>query len=122
MSFPNTGITVFDGFAGLEDMREKFEIDLSCDHYRQLRSATTIIACYDCYAYDGHAFVLFQTSDGMLYEVNASHCSCYGLEGQWKPEVTTYEALIARNSLSPTLKSLIRALRDRELTRREFSH
>ena len=24
--------------------------------------------------------------DGKLYEVNGSHCSCYGLEEQWKPE------------------------------------
>ncbi len=31
--------------------------------------------------------------DGRLYEVNGSHCSCYGLENQWDPESTTVEAL-----------------------------
>lgn len=32
----------------------------------------------------------------MLYEVNGSHCSCYGLEGQWEEEETTVEALAYR--------------------------
>lgn len=31
--------------------------------------------------------------DGKLYEVNAGHCSCYGLENQWTPEETNIEAL-----------------------------
>ena len=35
--------------------------------------------------YSGEAWVLFE-KDGELYEVNGSHCSCYGLEGQWNPE------------------------------------
>lgn len=31
------------------------------------------------------AFVLFDKG-GALFEVNGSHCSCYGFEGQWEPE------------------------------------
>ena len=31
--------------------------------------------------------------DGKLYEVFGGHCSCYGLEDQWKPEETTTAAL-----------------------------
>lgn len=45
--------------------------------------------------WDGVAFVLFRR-DGTLYEVNGSHCSCYGLEGQWEPEETSIAALIER--------------------------
>ena len=51
-----------------------------------------LFASYSYYCYSGHAFVLFER-DGKLFEVNGSHCSCYGLEGQWKPEETTIEAL-----------------------------
>ena len=35
--------------------------------------------------YEGGAFVLFER-DGALFEAYGSHCSCYGLEGQWDPE------------------------------------
>lgn len=46
-------------------------------------------------SYCGDAFVLFER-DGKLYEVNGGHCSCYGLEGQWTPEETTWAALAMR--------------------------
>lgn len=36
--------------------------------------------------YEGYAFVLFKGTDGKYYEVYASHCSCFGLEGQWDPD------------------------------------
>lgn len=51
-----------------------------------------ILAAYGDDNYSGDAFVLFR-KDGKLYEVNGSHCSCNGLEGQWEPEETTAEAL-----------------------------
>lgn len=51
-----------------------------------------LLASYSYENYSGDAFVLFR-KDGRLYEVNGSHCSCYGLEGQWEPEETTVEAL-----------------------------
>lgn len=51
-----------------------------------------LLAVYDIDCYEGSAFVLF-IKDGTLYEVNASHCSCMGLEGQWVPEVTLEEAV-----------------------------
>lgn len=35
-------------------------------------------------SYDGEAYVLYQKGRD-LYEVEASHCSCYGFENQWKP-------------------------------------
>jgi len=33
---------------------------------------------------------------GVWYEVDGSHCSCYGLEGQWEPQETNVEALKLR--------------------------
>jgi len=30
------------------------------------------------------------------YDVDASHCSCYGFEGQWMPEEVTKEELLRR--------------------------
>lgn len=54
-----------------------------------------LFAAYGGDSYDGCAFVLFQRG-GTLFEVNGSHCSCYGLEGQWCPEITTWLALSMR--------------------------
>ncbi len=54
-----------------------------------------IIAGYEYENYEGSAFVLYE-KNGKLYEANGGHCSCYGLEGQWKPEETTWEALAMR--------------------------
>ena len=57
--------------------------------------AEILLASYGTPSYEGYAFVLFRR-DGKLWEVNGSHCSCYGLEGQWEPEETTVEALRRR--------------------------
>lgn len=54
-----------------------------------------LFASYGTDNYSGDAFVLFE-KDGKLYEVNGSHCSCYGLEGQFEPEETTLEAIEMR--------------------------
>lgn len=51
-----------------------------------------LFASYNQANYSGDAWVLFE-EDGELYEVNGSHCSCYGLEGQWEPEIVTLEEL-----------------------------
>lgn len=75
---------------GLDAMIKDFEITIN-----DLEGATILLASYTYESYEGDSFVLFQL-DGKLYEVNASHCSCYGLEGQWEPEETTKEALLHR--------------------------
>lgn len=54
-----------------------------------------LFATYSYQDYSGDAFVLFER-DGKLFEVNGSHCSCYGLEGQFEPEETSVEALAHR--------------------------
>ena len=58
----------------------------------EFKGVEILLASYPTEEYEGSAFVLFRR-DGQLYEVNGSHCSCYGLENQWDPELTTVEAL-----------------------------
>lgn len=60
-----------------------------------LRGAVVHLAWYGYGSYEGSSLVIFE-KDGKLYEVNGSHCSCYGLEGQWEPEETNWKALEMR--------------------------
>lgn len=72
---------------GREALLLDFEIDAA-----ELEGVEILLASYDYHEYAGEAFVLFRRA-GRLYEVNASHCSCFELEGMWRPEETTVEAL-----------------------------
>jgi hypothetical protein len=80
----NDGI-YFEYFGGRESVESNFEVKLGDD-------IEILFAIYNCPPYEGDAFVLFRQG-GTLYEVNGSHCSCYGLEGQWTPEETTVKSL-----------------------------
>ena len=64
----------------LERIASEFEIAPS-----ELDGIKLIIGAYHYESYEGDAFVLF-IGDGELWEVNASHCSCFELQDQWKPE------------------------------------
>jgi hypothetical protein len=57
--------------------------------------AAIVFACYGISGYEGTALVVYE-HDGQLFEVNGSHCSCYGLEGQWSLEPTSRAALAMR--------------------------
>jgi hypothetical protein len=78
------------GLQGQEAMIHDFEIDMSV-----LEGCEVLLASYNQECYEGSAFVLYR-KDGKLYEVNGSHCSCFGLEGQWEPEETSIDALRKR--------------------------
>lgn len=84
-SKPKDVINQFFGIS-YSDEAEKEEI------YKQFVNINILFAHYEGCSYDGYAFVLFE-KEGKLYEVNGSHCSCYGLEDQWIPEETFLEAL-----------------------------
>jgi hypothetical protein len=58
----------------------------------ELAAVEILLASYSRDATCGEAFVLF-CRDNRLYEVNASHDSSDGLEGQWEPEETLSVAL-----------------------------
>jgi hypothetical protein len=46
-----------------------------------------LYASYSYECYEGYASVIFyRESTGKYYEIYGSHCSCYGLEGQWDRE------------------------------------
>lgn len=77
-------------FSCREDLIKNFELG---EH--DLDQCLIVFAHYGGSGYDGCAFVIFQ-ENGKLFEVNGSHCSCYGLEGQWSPEETSLEVLIHR--------------------------
>lgn len=44
-----------------------------------------VFAVYDTPSYEGYATVVFRRGR-QWFHASGSHCSCYGLEGQWKPE------------------------------------
>jgi hypothetical protein len=71
----------------LEDVLDAFRIDKA-----EVKGYKVIVASYDNGGYDGDAFVLLKKGRN-YYEVNASHCSCYGLEDMWSLEDTTPAAL-----------------------------
>lgn len=80
-----------ENFKSKEDVIEQFQIKPE-----QLEGCDILVAYYGWGSYEGDAFVLFR-KDGQLYEVNGSHCSCYGLEDQWGPEETNFDALKKRD-------------------------
>ncbi|MFM7025186.1 MAG: hypothetical protein ACKOWC_03890 [Limnohabitans sp.] len=71
------------------EKKEKLSDALRAENWTSIE---VLIASYSHGGYEGDAFVLFR-KDGKLYEVNAGHCSRYGIEGQWQPEETSVEAL-----------------------------
>jgi hypothetical protein len=61
----------------------------------ELKGATLYISIYEQAYYEGYALVVWE-KNGELFLVEGSHCSCYGLEGQWNPEKTDWRALEKR--------------------------
>ena len=57
--------------------------------------ADVVLAAYWTGSYEGDALVIFR-KDGKLFEVHGSHCSCFGLAGQWEPEEVDPEVLLGR--------------------------
>jgi hypothetical protein len=81
-------VTVYFGlFSDADEVTNNFNAPSGA-----LDGAEVLLAWYEYEDYSGDAFVLYE-KDGKLYEVNGSHCSCDGLEDQWDPEETTWEAL-----------------------------
>lgn len=77
-------------FVDKENLMHNFEIT-----EKDLEGCRILFAAYENESYEGYALVIF-SKDGKLFEVNGSHCSCNGLEGQWSPEETSVDALKMR--------------------------
>jgi hypothetical protein len=86
----------FGSWNSFEDMQKDFtEYSYSGDDPQPPAVPADIevlFASYGTGCYCGEAAVVFRKA-GQLYEVHGSHCSCYGLEGMWKPEEATVESL-----------------------------
>lgn len=88
------------GLGSVRSAFEKGEYDCETGECKKLElegfptDEQVVFASYDG-DYDGHAVVLFER-DGKLLEVQGSHCSCNGLEGDWKPNEVTWDALKLR--------------------------
>lgn len=74
----------FGDFDSRANVERQFEVKLD-------KSVHIKFAVYES-GWEGSAAVVFE-QDGKLYLVEGSHCSCYGLEGQWEPTEETLETL-----------------------------
>ena len=74
-----------DVFNDWGSVAHEFEID-------RAEPDEVLFAAYECENYSGDALVIFREG-GETKAVFGSHCSCYGLEDQWKPEPITAEMI-----------------------------
>lgn len=75
----------FGDFNNREDVERDFDVKLEND-------INILFAFYNIGDYCGDATVIFERAE-KLFIVYGSHCSCFGLEGQWKEEETSLTAL-----------------------------
>lgn len=69
-----------NNFSDQDDVFREFEVpEAKSIKYKIL------FASYGSEGYEGDAYVLYAVGDE-LFETSGSHCSCYGLEGQWSDE------------------------------------
>lgn len=81
-----------EGFSDVEHIFSEYQLtDAQKEFVKQI-----VYGVYTQEDYEGSSQVVFIGSDNKLYEVNASHCSCYGLEEQWEPEETSLEYFLER--------------------------
>lgn len=71
---------------------DKVKMKVALEKYKD---ANILFASYGTDNYSGDAWLMFE-QDGKLFEVSASHCSCFGCEGQWEPSEIVLEELANR--------------------------
>lgn len=81
---------VFEQFS--ESYYDWIDNETIYDDLSQFEGAKVLFAYYSYENYSGYAWVLFE-KNGKLYETSGSHCSCYGLEGQWSEEEVDLDEL-----------------------------
>lgn len=71
-----------DLFGNPEDVFNQFDVRGEDRQRYQI-----LYAMYEYECYSGSAWVFgYDHVDETFFETSGSHCSCYGLEGQWSPE------------------------------------
>ena len=69
-----------------------YRAEVTDKHREKFKDYNILFASYGTPSYEGYAWVLFE-QNGKLFEVEGSHCSCYGLEGQFEPNETFLDVL-----------------------------
>ena len=97
MSYHADG-SYWEGWHSVDEMWEEFSdnidwrtVDPKPDGFPT--NDEILFSVYACGSYEGESLVLYR-SNGKLYLNEASHCSCYGLEGQWRPVEVVPEMLL----------------------------
>lgn len=115
-------MTYIDGFKSWKDVQTEFSGgDVICTvKPEDIKEPDEVLcAMYDLSEfYEGSATVIYRNGR-KYYVVSGSHCSCFGLEGQWDPvEYDNKELLIAalekqgyRNKAEETALSILRGQR-----------
>lgn len=68
---------IIRGFENSDDVFAQFEES-------KVKNIKIVFACYEQEDYEGRVIVFFYDSKTRKYfQTYGSHCSCYGLEGQW---------------------------------------
>ncbi len=75
-----------EGFDSWKDVQDHYEMN-------EREPEEVIYAAYDGGSYEGYSTIIYRNGD-FYYLEESSHCSCYGLEGQWNPEQYTIEAIV----------------------------
>lgn len=85
----NSGRPILNGFSSSEDVFDNFTVGKG-----ESESLDIIFAVYDYGNYEGEAAVFYYSRNtGKYHEAYGSHCSCYGLEGQWGAEEICFREL-----------------------------
>jgi hypothetical protein len=86
----------FNEWKNVNDLHKDFLNYGEFDEGKRLEGFPTdkeiLFASYEYGGCEGDSLVVFER-DGKLYFNSGSHCSCYGLEGQWQPEEVIPEQL-----------------------------
>lgn len=75
----------YGDFDDRQDLERYFDVKLD-------DNIEILFADYETGDYDGHAIVICRRESN-LFMIEAWHCSCYGLEGQWREEEIKLETL-----------------------------
>ncbi len=65
---------------------------------KELNQYDILIAYEDEGEWEGYSWFFIQDKNGNVYEVEGSHCSCYGFEGQWEPMESSWKYLLDTGS------------------------
>lgn len=75
-----------ESFSDWDDLREKFSNDYSADNSPvPAKEPRYVFAVYDTPPYEGSAEIIYSDDGKKFFMASGSHCSCFGLEGQWQP-------------------------------------